>query len=180
MTQAVQSPGRILVVDDQPANLRVVGALLSRSGYEVLTAGNAQDALALASQQPNIARVTVRVNPTFVGDPSTANFSIAAENISQNVLDLTFPSGCQLLPYVLERTTRRAVTPVGGGFACLTVITRATLRPGESIASNVLVKSGSSPNPAYVVLPPGDYVIYGRVEDQLFKAKSEELAFAVR
>lgn len=125
-------------------------------------------------------RVTVRVNPTFVGDPSTANFSIAAENISQNVLDLTFPSGCQLLPYFLERTTRRAVTPVGGGFACLTVITRATLRPGESIASNVLVKSGSSPNPAYVVLPPGDYVIYGRVEDQLFKAKSEELAFAVR
>ena len=48
MTQAVQSPGRILVVDDQPANLRVVGALLSRSGYEVLTAGNAQDALVLA------------------------------------------------------------------------------------------------------------------------------------
>ena len=40
--------GRILVVDDQPANLRAVSTLLTRHGYEVLTAGNGEDALALA------------------------------------------------------------------------------------------------------------------------------------
>ncbi len=43
--------GRILVVDDQPANLRAVSALLTRHGYEVLTAGNGDDALALATAQ---------------------------------------------------------------------------------------------------------------------------------
>ena len=43
--------GRILVVDDQPANLRAVSALLNRHGYEVLTAGNGEDALALAIAQ---------------------------------------------------------------------------------------------------------------------------------
>ena len=40
--------GRILIVDDQPANLRVVGALLERNGYAVATAGNGPDALAAA------------------------------------------------------------------------------------------------------------------------------------
>ena len=42
------SSGRILVVDDQPANLRAVSALLTRYGYEVLTAGTGEQALALA------------------------------------------------------------------------------------------------------------------------------------
>ena len=40
--------GSILVVDDQPANLRAVSALLSRHGYDVRTANNGEEALALA------------------------------------------------------------------------------------------------------------------------------------
>jgi len=43
------SPGRILVVDDQPANLRVVGTLLSRHGYEVMPAPTGGEALQLAA-----------------------------------------------------------------------------------------------------------------------------------
>lgn len=125
-------------------------------------------------------RVTVRVNPTFVGDPSMANFSLAVENISPGVVDLTFPSSCQILPYFVERGTRRVVSPVGGGFACLTVITSATLKPGELIARNVLVKSGTTPEPGYVVLPPGDYAIYGRLEDQIYRIESEQLSFTIR
>ena len=45
------APGRILVVDDQPANLRVVSALLTRHGYEVLSASDGQAALELAAAQ---------------------------------------------------------------------------------------------------------------------------------
>jgi two-component system sensor histidine kinase/response regulator len=41
--------GSILVVDDQPANLRAVSALLSRHGYDVRTAGTGEDALAMAA-----------------------------------------------------------------------------------------------------------------------------------
>jgi two-component system sensor histidine kinase/response regulator len=37
--------GRILVVDDQPVNLRVVSSLLSRQGYEVLLANNGPEAI---------------------------------------------------------------------------------------------------------------------------------------
>jgi two-component system sensor histidine kinase/response regulator len=50
MTTSVTVPGRILVVDDQPANLRVVSGLLARHGYEVVTAGNGEQALAMASE----------------------------------------------------------------------------------------------------------------------------------
>jgi two-component system sensor histidine kinase/response regulator len=38
MATATGTAARILVVDDQPANLRVVGMLLSRQGYQVVTA----------------------------------------------------------------------------------------------------------------------------------------------
>jgi len=43
---SANSTGRILVVDDQPANLRVVSNLLSRQGYDVLLASNGDEALA--------------------------------------------------------------------------------------------------------------------------------------
>lgn len=45
MTIPALATGRILVVDDQPANLRAVSALLSRHGYEVVVVGNGEDAL---------------------------------------------------------------------------------------------------------------------------------------
>lgn len=44
--------GRILIVDDQQANLQVVSTLLSRHGYSVATAGNGEDALAMLQAQP--------------------------------------------------------------------------------------------------------------------------------
>ena len=51
MSASVNNAGHILVVDDQPANLRVVTALLSRHGYAVLTAADGPTALALCEQR---------------------------------------------------------------------------------------------------------------------------------
>lgn len=45
------SAGSIVVVDDQPANLRAVSALLVRQGYEVHTASTGEEALALSARQ---------------------------------------------------------------------------------------------------------------------------------
>jgi len=50
MPTAGANSGCILVVDDQPANLRAVSALLTRHGYSVETAGNGEDALRLADE----------------------------------------------------------------------------------------------------------------------------------
>src|SRR3546814_2944148 len=53
MTTTANASGSILVVDDQPANLRVVSALLSRHGYEVITADSGEEALDRKSTRLN-------------------------------------------------------------------------------------------------------------------------------
>ncbi|HTL14470.1 MAG TPA: response regulator, partial [Thermomonas sp.] len=50
-TATASSTGRILVVDDQAANLRVVSLLLGRRGYEVVTAGTGPEALEAARER---------------------------------------------------------------------------------------------------------------------------------
>jgi two-component system sensor histidine kinase/response regulator len=45
MAIAAGNSGRILVVDDQSVNLRVVGTLLTRQGYEVISASSGEEAL---------------------------------------------------------------------------------------------------------------------------------------
>src|SRR5690606_12294723 len=49
--KAHNNRGRVLVVDDQPANLRVVSALLERQGYEVAIAEDGEAALAQAEER---------------------------------------------------------------------------------------------------------------------------------
>ena len=124
-------------------------------------------------------RVTVQQTPTFVGIDG-AMFTLKVENIGTTVVDLTFPSSCQVLPYFVDRATGQPVTPVGGGFACLTVITKQTLRPGQSFAQVHTVKAGTAPLSQAIVLPPGDYSIYARLEDSTLRLTSEHVPFSVR
>ena len=51
-TGSAAAAGRILVVDDQAANLRVVSVLLGRQGYQVVTAASGEEALQAATAQP--------------------------------------------------------------------------------------------------------------------------------
>ena len=122
-------------------------------------------------------KVTVSQNPTFVG--GMAVFSVQVENISDSVVNLTFPSSCQILPYFTDRAGR-VVTPVGGGFACLTVITQQTLRPGASFSRSFTIKPGTTPDMQAIVLPAGDYVIRGRLEDTVYKLESDPLMFTLQ
>ncbi|GAB2518559.1 hybrid sensor histidine kinase/response regulator [Lysobacter humi (ex Lee et al. 2017)] len=52
MASQTGTAAKILVVDDQPANLRVVGMLLSRQGYQVVTAENGPKALEICESDP--------------------------------------------------------------------------------------------------------------------------------
>ena len=45
---------RILLVDDEPEFLAVLGARLTRRGYAVLTAGDGAEALAVLDREPNL------------------------------------------------------------------------------------------------------------------------------
>ena len=125
-------------------------------------------------------RVTIQPNPTFAPSPDMASFSARVENVGMTTTELTFPSSCQVLPYFLEVRTGQQVMPRGGGFACLTVITRVSLRPGEWLPQSILVKSGEVPVPGYIVLPPGEYQVYARLEDSTYRLSSAPLAFSLR
>ena len=122
-------------------------------------------------------RVTVTQNPTFAA--GMAVFSVRVDNISDSVVNLTFPSSCQVLPYFRDRSGR-TVTPVGGGFACLTVLSQQTLRPGGSFSQTYTVKPGTAPDAQYIILPPGDYTIRGRIEDTVYKLESEPITFVLQ
>ncbi|RZA15522.1 MAG: response regulator, partial [Lysobacteraceae bacterium] len=50
MPHRLAKTGKILVVDDQAANVRVVSSLLERHGYTVVTAVNGPDALRVADE----------------------------------------------------------------------------------------------------------------------------------
>jgi len=49
MTDTTEAGARVLVVDDQPANIRLLEALLTPRGYQVMTAPSGPDALAAIS-----------------------------------------------------------------------------------------------------------------------------------
>src|SRR5690606_37446451 len=51
MPTAKTIAGRVLVVDDQPSNLRIISALLSRQGYTVHTAESGEEALQALGKQ---------------------------------------------------------------------------------------------------------------------------------
>lgn len=123
-------------------------------------------------------QVTVTQAP-FAGIDG-AMFTLKVENIGTTVVDLTFPSSCQVLPYFVDRTTGQPVTPVGGGFVCATVITSRTLRPGQSFSQAHTVRAGSVPLPQAIVLPPGDYSMYARLEDSTLRLTSPHVQFSVR
>lgn len=147
-------------------------------GVALLAAGCGGTGTSPSSRVP--VRVTVQATPTFVGGPDTATFTVRVENISQAVVDLTFPSSCQVLPNFIDRKAGQPVTPRGGGFVCAAVITRQTLRAGEAFSQVFTVKVGDAPMAQAIVLPAGDYAIYARLEDSTHRVQSDHLAFSLR
>jgi adenylate cyclase len=77
----VTSRGRILVVDDTPANVKLLADLLAQQGYEVITAPSGEEALSrIAKRRPDLVLLDVvmpgmsgyEVCRTIRGNPETA------------------------------------------------------------------------------------------------------------
>jgi CheY-like chemotaxis protein len=77
--------GRVLVVDDEPANVELIVRRLSGNGYETLVASNGHDAIAVAiKDQPDLILMDVmmpgldgwQATKLLKGDPKTANIPV--------------------------------------------------------------------------------------------------------
>jgi hypothetical protein len=123
-------------------------------------------------------RFTLQQAPTFAGIDGVL-FTARLENVSQNVIDLTFPSSCQFRLQFADRSGQ-SVTPVGGGLACATVITHQTLGPAQSFAQAFTVRAGTAPASGAIVLPAGDYTVLARLDDTTHRLTSDPLPFVVR
>jgi len=56
----VRTPPRILIADDNPANLEIIQKRLAVHGYEIMTAGDGAEALTLATtEQPDLILLDV-------------------------------------------------------------------------------------------------------------------------
>ena len=78
---------RVLIVDDNPTNLKLVAYLVRAQGYEVDTAGDAESALAaLASRRPDVVLMDLQLpgvdglelTRRIKADPKTKDIAIIA------------------------------------------------------------------------------------------------------
>jgi hypothetical protein len=129
------------------------------------------------SPSPAPLRLTVVQNPTVSGD--SLSFTILLENIGRTAVDLTFPSSCDMLPYFTDGGGRE-ITPAGGGWACLTVITSQHLEPGERLMHSFMVTAKTAPDGQMIVLPPGTYAVHARLLDFEYKLRSDAWPFSLR
>jgi hypothetical protein len=153
------------------------------SGILVLIGAVALAACGAAPSAPSPQgplRLTVEPLQTLIGFPSTAAFALKLKNTGSTPVEIMFPSSCQVMPYVVERSTGRIVGPSGGGWVCATVITRLTLAAGETHTDTAHVMAGTDQRSPFIVVPAGDYAIYARLEDSTFKLQSESVPFSVR
>lgn len=125
-------------------------------------------------------RLTVEPLRPLTGSPSTAEFALKLQNTGPMPVAITFPSSCQVMPYVVARGSSRIVAPEGGGWSCLAVITNLTLAPGETHTATAHVVAGTDQRSPFIVVPPGEYAIYARLEDSTFKLQSDSVPFSVR
>lgn len=69
MTESDNTIHRILAVDDDPFNLRIVSHALEQTGYEVMTASSGEEALSMITQHglPHMAIVDIHMPPGMSG-----------------------------------------------------------------------------------------------------------------
>jgi len=101
----------ILVVDDEPEILRLVSAMLTASGYRVLTAANGDQALRVFSHNPDIDLLLTDLVAPGMSGPMIVD-QIAARRPDIKVLFMSGYNGTQVVQrYVVEQGYSLIVKP---------------------------------------------------------------------
>jgi hypothetical protein len=123
-------------------------------------------------------RLLAQISPSTIAAGETATITFLLENVSSNDVELTFPSSCQISPYISLRGT--VTYPSGGGWVCLTVITKLAVPAGGSVTREVLVRAADAAEYPVVALAPGDYVAYAKLDASSPPLASPMIPFKVR
>ena len=105
-----------------------------------------------------------KVSPSTIRVGETATFSLVLQNTSAEPITLSFPSTCQLVPYV-SRPTGVVVYPRSGGWWCGQAFTQLRLEPGATVVQGIDVHGGEVQPTIYTgpQLAPGSYRLWGEL-----------------
>lgn len=81
MIQSQHAPKKILIVDDEPAILRIVGVAMRSAGHEIGTAGDGLDGLMKFREQRWDVIITDRAMPRMNGEEMTAAIKAIAPDV---------------------------------------------------------------------------------------------------
>lgn len=115
----------------------------------------------------NDLEFTTSLSRTVIPVGGTAVMQMRLRNRGASTVTLNFPHSCQILPYI-EGAGGSTVFPTGGGWGCLTVVTRLVLEPGEEVVQTLEVHGGA-PAPAVftgALLPPGQYRAFAELGER--------------
>jgi hypothetical protein len=127
---------------------------------------------------PGSLHLSAAITPTTIDPDGDATITFTLENRGSGDLNLTFPGGCKILPYI--RAGNVVVYPTGGGWVCPAIIAMATLHAGESIKSEVHVRAAARAEAPVVPLAHGDYTAFATVDTTEQHLTSDSVAFSVR
>jgi len=125
-------------------------------------------------------RLTVQITSTTVGPGQVATITITLENAGEDTVNLTFNSGCQVLPYVRASSTNQIVYPTSGDWACTAVLTQLSLRAGATMQRVIRVRAPATPGDADASLPPGEYQVFARLDDTRFRLQADPVSFVIQ
>jgi CheY-like chemotaxis protein len=122
---------RILIVDDNPVNLKLVRVTLNRDGHELTTATSAEEALqAVESARPDLILLDIQLSGMnglemtrrLKGDPNTAGIRIIAVTAFASPIEEqnAYDAGCDgFVRKPIDTRTLGALV-----IACLSVVAR--------------------------------------------------------
>ena len=125
-------------------------------------------------------QLTVTISPSPIAPGQIATITFTLTNVGSETVNLTFNSGCQILPYIRVRSTNQILYPAGGDWACTAVVSQLSLRPGGTVQSEVRVRATDTSGTADAALAPGEYQALARLDDTRFRLESEIVSFVVQ
>ncbi len=128
----------ILVVDDNPLNLKLLETILSKDGYQVISAGNGPDARKIAlNEKPDLILLDIKM-------PKEDGFNVIKklkESSATSIIPVIFLTGVSDIDTKLFGFELGAVDYITKPFHPREVLARVSLHLKLSIATNSLIAS---------------------------------------
>jgi hypothetical protein len=122
--------------------------------------------------------LSATISQSVIPFGGAATITFRLENNSATDLELTFPSGCQIMPYISLHDA--VIYPSGGGWGCATVITNLTVPAGGAVTREVLLRASPTAEYPSVPLGAGDYIAYAKLDSFQYHLTSRPVPFTVQ